>query len=420
MAEQTFNVKSGFFNAENGDRVYSADDMNKPYKRVVSDGVFATQYGTPSTDFQVIAGTGLQVKVKSGNAIVAAKWLESSADIPVSVPSNTALTTRTDGVFIQVDNSTRTGNIVYKSGDITPDTNGKTEYLVAKVTVASGATAISQANIEDMRGTSSCPWVTGIIKQVDTSALFDQYRQAFADMFSAYQQQINQNINTAQAEWAAALEDLSDELTVSTNIITQTSFHTATGDETTIPINISGFDNTTDLLCVYINGLCAPTSFYSVSGQNIELTNAIHAGDTVLFVCFKALINGSISSAVVLMEDLQNDVSQLMNDTGWVTITLSSGTAGTVTPRYRSIGGRVTLSGVVTASGVFGTLPDAVRPDQPCSFVVPDQGGYAVLTIAANGELSVTGTDAAIDCTFLSASVVGSTSILPNADNMQF
>jgi len=110
----------------------------------------------------------------------------------------------------------------------------------------------------------------------------------------------------------------------------------------------------------------------------------------------------------------------LMNDTGWVTITLSSGTAGAVAPRYRSIGGRVTLSGVVTASGVFGTLPDEVRPDQPCSFVVPKTGGVTVLTISANGEISVTGTKAAIDCTFLSKNAIGSTSIMPNADNMQF
>lgn len=420
MAEQVFNIRSGFYNAVNGDRTYSADDMNKPYKRVISDGVFATNAGTPSTDFQVVQNAGMIINVLPGNAIVASKWLESTVITPITVPNNTSLSTRTDGVFLQVDNSTRSGNIVYKSGDITPETNGKTEYLIAKVSVAAGATSITQSSITDMRG-NTCPWVTGLITQVDTSVLFDQWNSAFSEQYAAYQQQVAQNINTAQTEWAEALEDLSDDLTVSTNIITATSFHTATGDETTIPINIAGFDNTTDLLLVYINGLCAPSSFYSVNGTNIVLTNAIHAGDTVLFVCFKALINGSIASATVLIQQLQGDVSQLMNDTGWQTITLSSGDAGAVAPRYRSIGGRVTLSGVVTASGVFGTLPDAVRPDQPCSFVVPQTGGAtAVLTVDANGELSVTGTDAAIDCTFLSKNAVGSTSAIASADDQQF
>ena len=30
MADQNFSVKCGFFDAVNGDRTYSAEDMNKP------------------------------------------------------------------------------------------------------------------------------------------------------------------------------------------------------------------------------------------------------------------------------------------------------------------------------------------------------------------------------------------------------
>ena len=41
MSEQAINITSGFYNSINGDRMYSANDMNKPYKRVFTEGIFA-------------------------------------------------------------------------------------------------------------------------------------------------------------------------------------------------------------------------------------------------------------------------------------------------------------------------------------------------------------------------------------------
>lgn len=32
-------ISCGFFNAVNGDRTYNAEQMNNPYKRIVSNGV---------------------------------------------------------------------------------------------------------------------------------------------------------------------------------------------------------------------------------------------------------------------------------------------------------------------------------------------------------------------------------------------
>ena len=104
MADQIFNVNCGFFDAVNNDRVYSTDDMNKPYKRVVSDGVFASPQGTPSTDLQVVSGgSGMLIDVNTGEGIFASKWFQNPSAIPITVPSNTALTPRVDSVIIQVD-----------------------------------------------------------------------------------------------------------------------------------------------------------------------------------------------------------------------------------------------------------------------------------------------------------------------------
>lgn len=38
-----FEVTAGFFDAINNDRVYSADDMNRPYRKLISNGVLQLQ-----------------------------------------------------------------------------------------------------------------------------------------------------------------------------------------------------------------------------------------------------------------------------------------------------------------------------------------------------------------------------------------
>ena len=92
MAEQIFNVNCGFFDAIDNDRRYSADEMTMPYKRVVANGVFATQQGTPSTDLQTVsADSGMDIIVKRGNGIIGDKWFESAVDIRITV-SQTVLT----------------------------------------------------------------------------------------------------------------------------------------------------------------------------------------------------------------------------------------------------------------------------------------------------------------------------------------
>ena len=172
MADQIFNVKCGFFDAVNNDRTYSAEDMNRLYKRVINDGVFPDENNNPSTDLEVNSDSGMTIIVGAGEGIFANRWFKNSINIPIEVPANN-LNNRIDSVLVQVDTrkSGRTGNIVYRTG--TPatspeppainETTGVTEYRLANILVASGATEITSSNITDLRGTSDCPWVTGIV-----------------------------------------------------------------------------------------------------------------------------------------------------------------------------------------------------------------------------------------------------------------
>lgn len=176
MAEQIYNVKCGFFDAVNNDRVYTAEDMNRLYKRVIHDGVFPNENNNPSEDFLVEADSGMTIIVKTGEGVFASHWFKNSIDIPIDVPPNSS-NDRIDSIIIQVDTrkSGRAGNVVYRTGEpasspVPPEINrvsGVTEYRLANISVTSGATAITSADITDLRGTSECPWVTGIVSAND-------------------------------------------------------------------------------------------------------------------------------------------------------------------------------------------------------------------------------------------------------------
>ena len=316
MADQLFSVKSGFYNAVSGDRTYTADDMNKPYKRLVADGVFAANDGTASSDLQAVAsGTALRITVQAGQAIVAGKWFENPTAIIIDVPANTALYGRIDSVIMRVDNrqAARAGSIIYRTGEASSSpsapaldtTSGVTEYRLANIAVASGATAITGANVTDLRGSSSCPWVTGLIQQVDTSTLWAQFQAAYAAQYAQYSVDYDAYVAQQRQDWAEFIQTLTSELNVTMNMIELTSVHTATESETTISIGIGEYDPTTDILEVYINGLKADPTEYTKTSTTVTLNTALDAGGTVLFRVLKAVIGGDLTSVVSLLQRVE-------------------------------------------------------------------------------------------------------------------
>lgn len=383
MADQLFGVSCGFFDAVNYDRTYSADDMNKPYSRLVADGVFAAQDGNPSSDLQVFAsGTGMNITVAKGSGIFASKWFENPSTIIITVPDNNAINARLDSVIAQVDKRTsgRVGNIVYRTGAAaatpTPPAINQTanviEYRIANVIVYPSAGAINQNNITDLRGSTSCPWVTGLIKQVDTSTLWAQFQAAYEAQYNQYTADYQTYIEEQRQAWEDFIHSLTDELTVSTSVVSFTSVYTSLTEVSHIPINIASFDAGTDVLQVYINGLLAtPVTDYSLSADNeyIDLEEALDPEQTVLFVVFKSLIGGSIESTVSMMMRLDDKIDDFMADSGWLPLSLAEGVTAAnsgATPMMRMAGDRVYLRGSITgisaANTVIATLPVSFKP----------------------------------------------------------
>lgn len=422
MADQVFNVNAGFFDAVSSDRTYYADDMNKPYKRLVSNGVFATPQGTPSTDLQVLQSSGMVINVSKGNAIFADKWFENTSVIAITVPSNSSTSPRLDSVIAQVDKrlAGRVGNIVYRTGTASntpaaPAINTVTdviEYRIANVLVNPSATAIYQSNIYDRRGSSDCPWVTSLIQQVDISVLFDQYQNAYERYYETSTSEFEDYEEARKDDWDAFIQSLTDDLTVSTNVIALRSNYTTTGSTNIVPVGIPSYSTSTDVLLVYINGLLADSSKYTYlsSGNQVRLASPLPGGQLVNFVCFKSVIGGDLSTVSTLIQQLNQRITELSADSGWINLTLENGATAYFVdepPAIRCIGNRVYLRGSFKGGTEwnvsYAAVPVAYKPAQRHVFTTAAISGSScipvVLQITTGGNIKILGLGNAISAT---------------------
>lgn len=292
-------VTYGFFDSINGDRTYNADQISDYFLKLISNGVFAT----PATAMQVTATTGLIVNVSAGWGFINCKWVKNDNDYALQLDAADTSFSRIDRVVLHLDIShehryitieikkgtpaaTPTPPTLTRSGDVY-------ELSLAQIAVAANATTITQADITDERpDTSVCGYVTGLIDQIDTTNLFAQFTAAFDTWF----------------------EGIKDEVQ-STTIVMQyhSRYVTAEAGETTIPIQIEAYNETLDIMYVYINGIkLVPTVDYTVSGSNIILTQALDViGTPVEFEVLKSADTAEAASIVTQIITFFNKVDAM-------------------------------------------------------------------------------------------------------------
>ena len=282
-------ITYGFFNSVDGDRKYNAEQMSTYFDGLVSDGIYQSVGGK----FYVSAGAGLSVNVSTGRALIECHWLKNDNVLTISLDSADVQNDRKDLIVIKLDYSARTMGVEYISGAESVKNTETVKYLViAKITVPAGATTITQANIKDIRGSALCPWVTGLVKQVDTSDLFSQYEKAYEEMV---QQMINWWADRRNA-FDTWFNSLTTSLNVNLNLTKQEFSYTTTSETDIIPL-VSDYQ-TTDILLVHVNGvLVVEGTEYSIEAENIKLAKTITAGNTVTQILIKSVIGGNVSTS---------------------------------------------------------------------------------------------------------------------------
>ena len=288
-------ITYGFFNSVESDRKYNADQMSEYFDGLISDGL----YESVGDAMQVVAASGMTVNVKTGRAIVHSKWIKNDSVLNLEITEASALLNRYTAIVLRYDASSRSCTITTKDGTpaaipATPaleQTDSVFEYALAYVYVAAGSTQTNQANIADMRGSQDCPWITGIVKQVDTSTLFLQYQTAYQQMLdSMLQWQENQ-----QAAYDSWFSTLTSELVVNTYIHKyEKTVTNTTSTEQTINLDMTGYEYSDgDVIMVYINGLLGiEGTNYTQNQGSITLTLSVTRGqaNTIHIIALKSKI----------------------------------------------------------------------------------------------------------------------------------
>lgn len=171
------------------DRTYTAEDFSNYLDKVVGTGVFAD----PSDNLQVVAGSGMGIIVKAGDAWIKGHKLTADADINLTVSQADVALDRIDSVVAYCDWNNREMGVKMKEGTpaaspvpvaVNQAPGSYFELRLANIYVTHQATSISQVNITDTRGWSECGYVAGLIDQLDTSTLFEQWTAAWENWFA--------------------------------------------------------------------------------------------------------------------------------------------------------------------------------------------------------------------------------------------
>lgn len=233
-------MRSGFFNseitgydAENMpifDRAEDASFFAKFFNQFISNGVFPN----PSTNMQVLADTGMQIKVSIGTCFINGYmgWVEN-AEIKTIEESD--IQARIDRVVARLDFDERKIDWYIKKGTasgnpVAPELQRDYDIYeigLADIRVNANIIEIKQENITDLRlNTELCGIVANQLQHVDTTTLFNQYQSWLDNIIQEGETWLENTKEEAQAN----IENMQEEFEQEFNEWFETLENTLSGD----------------------------------------------------------------------------------------------------------------------------------------------------------------------------------------------
>lgn len=390
-------ITCGFFNSINGDRTYNAEQMNNPYKRIVSNGVFADK--NKSDDFKVQATGEMRVLINKGDGIFDGKWATNDSPYELVVPVADVYNPRIDAIIFRVNYVERLGEVILVQGvpsenPIAPDIirNDKyIDYRLANIYVDKNVFGINEIDITDTRASSECGFVTHLLEQSDVTTLYSQWQAQFENWFL----------------------NIKETIATTTVISSFSSRFIATENDTiSVPINITNYNSVLDILQVYKNGLLLVEGFdYTIDNFNyITLANPIKKDTQISFVVYKSVDGSEAETVVRDIEELykrikvaENTIEKLNSKTDEALWTGADvmGAGATITPNKKlsecKNGWVLVWSDYDDTSGVANNsqvatvvVPKQIAPASSFYCIIPSAIGQTGIVTSCGKSLGIT------------------------------
>lgn len=314
-------VTCGYFNSIDGDRKYNAETMTRYFEGLISDGV----YNSVGDKLQVTSGDGLSVNVATGRAMISCRWLHNSSSLNLELAQADTKMQRYDAIVLRLNlnDNVRDFTIEVKTG--TSALNNPTkptientalikELCLAYILVDANADTIRQSNIEDMRGSSLCPWVTGLIQQVDTSTLFSQFETAYNDLYQSWSNQFDALLSAKKLEFEKWFSALENSLNVHLELKTYQNIVQTDKETEELALGIPEYE-TGNLVVITSNGLTLVENLdYTISGEGanakVKLLKHLETDNIITLTLIKGYSVDNGNSPIVA----ENQVTTLAND----------------------------------------------------------------------------------------------------------
>lgn len=217
--------RCGFFDAnlvgEEYDRVYLASQFAAYFASFIGNGVYASK----SDKLQVVEQDlqGMAVNVLGGQGWINGYWYENTESISLAIDVADGVLNRIDSVVLRLGFSERNMWVAIKKG--TPATSPSApaltrnadyyELQLATIDVPASSIKITQAQITDTRMNQNvCGWVTGVVDQLDTTTLFNQFEAYFEEFKAVYEKAYvdwTDEQKVAYINWITSRENQFDE-----------------------------------------------------------------------------------------------------------------------------------------------------------------------------------------------------------------
>ena len=244
----------GFYNSLNHDRKYDARQISMLFDGLITDGV----YRSIGRAFAVSVNSGMILNVAEGRAWFDHTWTLNDTIMTVTLPEAHSVYTKIVAVIIRVDKANRVNSIVCKEGTAGSEpkkptmdkTANLSEYPLAYVTIDPGVTEISPGKIEQVIGSSECPFVTGVIQGVSIDTLIHNWKDEFDILFAQMERQITQLVSGTLVDKSVTFAKLANDAVRLRfqNVVVNTSTWVADTTYTDYPyrasVALSGVDST--------------------------------------------------------------------------------------------------------------------------------------------------------------------------------